>query len=108
MDNKKLLGKRIKQIRKSLGFTQEKPSELIDIETSSLSGIESGRFFPSLHVLNKMSEVLDIELIEFFRFETVNIPKNIDEQITNMINKQSSERKEIIYKILKSAFTIIE
>ena len=55
-----------------------------------------------------MSEVLDIELIEFFRFETVNIPKNIDEQITNMINKQSSERKEIIYKILKSAFTIIE
>lgn len=108
MDNKKLLGKRIKQIRKSLGFTQEKLSELIDIETSSLSGIESGRFFPSLHVLNKMSEVLDIELIEFFRFETVNIPKNIDEQITNMINKQSSERKEIIYKILKSAFTIIE
>ena len=57
MDNKKLLGKRIKQIRKSLGFTQEKLSELIDIETSSLSGIESGRFFPSLHVLNKMSEV---------------------------------------------------
>ncbi|MFR1672473.1 MAG: helix-turn-helix domain-containing protein [Candidatus Gastranaerophilaceae bacterium] len=108
MDNKKLLGKRIKQIRKSLGYTQEKLSELIDIETSSLSGIESGRFFPSLHVLNKMSEVLDIELIEFFRFETVNIPKNIDEQITNMINKQSSERKEIIYKILKSAFTIIE
>lgn len=108
MDNKKLLGKRIKQIRKSLGFTQEKLSELIDIETSSLSGIESGRFFPSLHVLNKMSEVLDIELIEFFRFETVNFPKNIDEQITNMINKQSSERKEIIYKILKSAFTIIE
>lgn len=108
MDNKKLLGKRIKEIRKSFGYTQEQFSELIDIETSSLSGIESGRFFPSLHVLNKMSEVLKIELIEFFKFETVNIPKNLDEQIAKMINKQPKERKEIIYKILKSTFTIIE
>ncbi len=108
MDNKKLLGKRIKEIRKSFGYTQEQFSELIDIETSSLSGIESGRFFPSLHVLNKMSEVLKIELIEFFKFETVNIPKDLDEQIAKMINKQPKERKEIIYKILKSTFTIIE
>lgn len=108
MDNKKLLGKRIKEIRKSFGYTQEQFSELIDIETSSLSGIESGRFFPSLHVLNQMSEVLKIELIEFFKFETVNIPKDLDEQIAKMINKQPKERKEIIYKILKSTFTIIE
>lgn len=39
MDNKKLLGKRIKEIRKSFGYTQEKFSELTGIETSSLSGI---------------------------------------------------------------------
>lgn len=45
MDNKKLLGKRIKEIRKHKGLTQEQLSEMIDIETSSLSGIESGRFF---------------------------------------------------------------
>ena len=63
MDNKKLLGKRIKEIRKYKGYTQEKLSELIDIETSSLSGIESGRFFPSLHVLDKMSAVLGVELV---------------------------------------------
>lgn len=54
MDNKKLLGKRIKSIRKSQGLTQEKLSEMIDLETSSLSGIESGRFYPSLHVLEKL------------------------------------------------------
>ena len=40
MNNKKLLGKRIKEIRKSKGYTQEQLSEMIEIETSSLSGIE--------------------------------------------------------------------
>ena len=79
MDNKKLLGKRIKEIRKSHGYTQEQLSELIGLETSSLSGIESGRFFPSLHVLDKMSSIMEIPLVEFFNFFSVDIPQNLDE-----------------------------
>ena len=39
MNNKQLLGKRIKELRKAANFTQEKLAELIDIETGSLSGI---------------------------------------------------------------------
>ena len=74
MDNKKLLGKRIKEIRKFRGLTQEKLSEMIDLETSSLSGIESGRFYPSLHVLDKIASALEVELIDFFKFASVNIP----------------------------------
>ena len=37
MDNKKLLGKRIKELRKNLGLTQEKVAEIISVETTSLS-----------------------------------------------------------------------
>lgn len=47
MDNKKLLGKRIKEIRRKKELTHEQPAELIEIETGSLSAIESGRHFPS-------------------------------------------------------------
>lgn len=104
MDNKKLLGKRIKAIRKNRGLTQEKLSEMIDIETSSLSGIESGRFYPSLHVLEKIANVLEVELIEFFRFSTINIPENIDEEIHKIIEKQGKKNKELIYKLLTAAF----
>lgn len=107
MDNKKLLGKRIKEIRKYKGFTQEKLSELVDIETGSLSGIESGRFFPSLHVLDKMSTVLEVELVEFFKFSTVDIPKNIDEELEDIIKNQNSQNKILIYKIVKSAFSVV-
>ena len=107
MDNKKLLGKRIKEIRKYKGFTQEQLSEMIDIETSSLSGIESGRFFPSLHVLDKIASALNVELIEFFRFSSVDIPKDLDKEILNIINNLDEKNKQMIYKFLVAAFTVI-
>lgn len=107
MDNKKLLGKRIKEIRKFKGYTQEQLSELVGIETSSLSGIESGRFFPSLHVLDKMSCVLEVELVEFFKFSTVDLPKDIDKEIVNIIESQDNVSKQIIYKLLVAGFTTV-
>lgn len=106
MDNKKLLGLRIKEIRKHNGYTQEQFSEKIGIEPSSLSGIESGRFFPSLHVLDKMSEVLNIKLIEFFKFSSVDIPDNIDSELECIIKNQTPKQKVLIYKILKAGFSV--
>lgn len=107
MDNKKLIGKRIKELRKHKGLTQEQLSELIDIEPGSLSGIESGRFFPSLHNLDKMSTILGVELVEFFKFSTVDIPKNIDDELEDIIKNQNSQNKILIYEILKSAFSVV-
>ena len=107
MDNKKLLGKRIKEIRKNKNLTQEQLSELVGIETSSLSGIESGRFFPSLHVLEKISQILEVELVEFFKFSNVDIPSDIDAAIENIIKNNNKENKILIYKLLKAAFAII-
>lgn len=107
MENKKLLGRRIKEIRKSRGLTQEQLSEMIDIETSSLSGIESGRFYPSLHVLEKIAQVFEVELIEFFKFSTVNFPENLDKEILNIIERQDKKNKQLIYKLLNAAFITI-
>ncbi len=107
MENKKLLGRRIKEIRKSKGLTQEQLSEMIDIETSSLSGIESGRFYPSLHVLEKIADVFGVELIEFFKFSSVNLPENLDKAIIDIIERQDKNNKRLIYKLLAAAFITI-
>ena len=104
MDNKKLLGKRIKEIRKLKNYTQEELAEIVNLETSSLSGIESGRFFPSLHVLDKLSQALNVELVEFFYFSTVNIPKNLDDEIIRIIASQSSQNKVIILDCCHSGY----
>lgn len=68
MNNKKLLGQRIKEVRKAKGLTQEKLAEIIGIETGSLSAIESGRHFPSLITLEKIATHFDIPLQVFFDF----------------------------------------
>lgn len=60
--NYKEMGERIKIGRKSLGITQEKLSEKIDVSPSYISEIERGTSICSLEVLVEISEVLNLNL----------------------------------------------
>ena len=72
-DINKKLGKRIKELRKSKGFSQEKFAEAIDIATNSLSLIETGNGFMTLATLDRMCKALEVEPYEIFKFhEDVN------------------------------------
>ena len=97
-ENKKLLGKRIKQIRKNAGFTQERLSELIGIETGSLSTIESGRSFPSLVTLEKISQILNVEMKAFFDYDTSITIKDMKKIIVKNIDKIKENQIPYIYK----------
>ena len=101
MDNKKLLGKRIKELRKNRGLTQEQLAELISIETSSLSGIESGRHFPSLPTLEKISIHLNVEIKSLFEFGHIKTCEEIRREIIKNIDKLSSEKLNFIYGMLQ-------
>ncbi len=47
MENLKIkLGKRIKDLRKAKNITQEKLAEMINMDITSLSKIETGRNYP--------------------------------------------------------------
>ena len=78
--NKILLGKRFREIRKKLGYTQEKFAEIAGIEPQSISKIESGKNFPLLSNLEKIANNLNIELKDFFVYshkaDTKDLKKN--------------------------------
>lgn len=57
------LGKTIKNRRKELNITQPHLAELAKISTNTLYKLERGQGNPSLDVLNKLAEVLGLELI---------------------------------------------
>ena len=101
MDNKKLLGKRIKELRKNAGLTQERLAELINIETTSLSGIESGRHFPSLPTLEKIAQNLNIEMKVLFDFAHLQSIDAMKEEIINSIDKLDENKISLIYRLLK-------
>ena len=65
---KKLLGGRIKEIRKLRKITQERLAELIDIEPNNVSKIENGKNYPSPENLAKIARALNIEIHELFIF----------------------------------------
>lgn len=100
MDIKKQLGKRIQLIRKSKGFTQEKLAELIGIEPPSLSYIETGKFSPSVETLQKLAEVLNVEVWEFYYFETLSNRDMILELTRAMATDENLTK--IFYNLFKS------
>ena len=101
MNNKKLLGKRIKELRKEAGLTQEKLAELINIETTSLSGIESGRHFPSLPTVEKIANNLNVELKSLFDFNHLQSVEKMKIDIINNLDKLSNDKITFIYKFFE-------
>jgi len=58
-----VLGKTIRSRRKELNITQPHLAELAKVSTNTLYKLERGQGNPSLDVLNKLAEVLGLELI---------------------------------------------
>ena len=56
------LGKTIKERRKELKITQPHLAELAGVSTNTLYKLERGQSNPSLDVINKIVEVLGMEL----------------------------------------------
>ena len=100
----KQLGKRIQYLRKQKGFSQEKFAEAIDIATTSLSYIETGRGFMSLNTLQKMTEVLEIEPYEIFQFITIKTNEEMHDYLLKNLNKikNENEKLKMVYTILKN------
>lgn len=58
----KQLGEAIRERRKELSITQPHLAELAKLSTNTLYKLERGQGNPSLEVLNKLAEILGMEL----------------------------------------------
>jgi transcriptional regulator with XRE-family HTH domain len=67
-DNKKLLGQKVRLLRKQHKHSQERFAELIGIDPNSVSRIECGVYYPSLDTLEKIAKVLKVEMRDLFLF----------------------------------------
>ncbi|MBO6087373.1 helix-turn-helix transcriptional regulator [bacterium] len=73
----KQIGKRIQYLRRQRGLSQEKLAELLNIATTSLSYIETGRGFMTLSTLENLSKILKVEPYEIFQFTSINSNKEM-------------------------------
>lgn len=67
-DTKKLIGSRIKALRRQAGLTQEDLAGSLPLDPRHLSRIEVGRHFPTVDTLDRLAAVLNVPIAEFFTF----------------------------------------
>ena len=99
MNKKVLLGKRIRELRKRKGLSQEKLSELVNVDPTTISNIENGKNYPSLINLENILNVLNCSFLDVFDFEQKN---NISDLILeiNQKMKDNPNKIEDFYKII--------
>ncbi len=101
MNIKKLLGKRIQNIRNSKKITQEKLSEEVNIDRKSLSCIETGKAYPEAENLDKIMKALNVTPSEIFTFEHLQPNEILINEMVEEFSKNEDLTKTI-YKIFKS------
>ena len=97
-----LIGQRIKELRKSKKFTQDKFAELIDIDAKHLSRIECAKTPPSLNLLKKISAALEVDISEFFKTQHLKSKEELIKEIKDMLDNFDIEKVKLFYKIIKS------
>ncbi len=66
MDEKKLLGKRIQELRRARNLSQEDLAEKLDLNAKYLGFVEQGRANPTLTVLIGIAKALKVDLVDLF------------------------------------------
>ena len=105
MENLKTkLGKRIKYLRKSQNITQEKLAEMINMDITSLSKIETGRNYPQPETIERLAAALNTDISQLFSFSRLEKSKDYLNAIIKNINViQNDENKlKILYNITSS------
>ena len=103
-DIKKLLGRKIQNLRKSKGYSQLEFAEKIDISLNGLGIIETGKGFLTADTLEKIIKVLNIEPDELFSFGGMQNEKELYTNITKLLENVKHDREKLskIYSVIKN------
>lgn len=102
MNTKKLLGAKIKNLRKKSNFTQEKLSEIIDINPRQMVRIEMGQSFPTIENLEKIAKALNTSVKELFNNDSFDDAKKLKEKIIEKLEKIDEKSLRFLYNVAEN------
>lgn len=102
METKKLVGARLKELRRSQGLSQEQLAEKADINSKYLSRMERGTENPTLDMLIKLSNALEVEMWEMFDFGHVASHKELKDAIQAFSKSADEPALRIALKVIRA------
>ena len=98
---KKLLGKRIKELRTQKHLTQAQLAETVGMVERNLSKIECGQTFVTSETLSKIISALEVKPADLFNFEHNQDKAELKEELLQAIKGETVDI-ELMYKFYKS------
>lgn len=105
MNAENSFGIKIRQLRKSMGLTQEQLAEKVGIDNKHLSKIENGLHLPTYKTIKKLFDVLGVD---FNNAEQITLPVVVDDpnylkSIKILHSAQNSTESAYFYEVLRVA-----
>ena len=95
MNLKKCFGQNVQKYRKYRNLTQEKLAELVGVDVTSISAVETGKYFPSADDLTKIVEVLQVNFSDLFEFDSLVSNEEIFNDIVEIISAFKDDKKRL-------------
>lgn len=95
MNLKKCFGQNVQKYRKYRNLTQEKLAELVGVDVTSISAVETGKYFPSADNLTKIVEVLQVNFSDLFEFDSLVSNEEIFNDIVENISAFKDDKKRL-------------
>jgi transcriptional regulator with XRE-family HTH domain len=100
MDIRQLIGIRIAELRKNIGFTQEQLAAKMEISSKYLSSIERGKENPTLGTLINLAEALNVDLGTIFDSVQIEDPLQRKSMIQTIIKNADPNQLKLAFQIL--------
>ncbi|MDA8387820.1 MAG: helix-turn-helix transcriptional regulator [Nitrospiraceae bacterium] len=104
MEIKRLIGRRIRDLRKSSGKSQEALAGEMGISPKYLSSIERGKENPTLDTFIKLAGSLDLEISEIFNCTGSKSPRELKLFISGLTRRPDAEKLKLAAKIIKAIY----
>lgn len=102
METKRLVGIRIKELRRSRKLSQEQLAEKADINSKYLSRMERGTENPTLDMFIKLAHALDVEMWEMFDFGHVANQKELKDAIQAFSKTTDEPTLRLALKVIRA------
>lgn len=101
MYNTKLIGAKIKEIRKRKKISQEALAERVSMNHRSIVRLENAYSQPTLETLEKIADALGVKITDFFEIATTGKTRTqIVADINNCMDSMSDEELNTFYKAI--------
>lgn len=100
------IGARIRHFRELAGLSQLQLSEMVQCEPSTLAHYETGKNLVSMTKLIRISEVLKVDLYQFFVLAPVETDIETTEKLNKLLANASKVQIGLIYNIVSSVLEL--